>query len=329
MIASPLMTTLGGTCCSPSALRKRLSTTTILVNEVTMTATKGAIAKPTTVTMTRAGLKLLKSIGAAIRDAHAERVADRDDLAAADARSVRADIDAGAFDLAPELEHVTRLDAFELAERQRDLADRELDAHRNVRDAMRHVARFFVDCVHRFPPFGSARRGAGLDHVQLSLVHARAPRTRAVFDANVIQRATRTDDDDVAGAQRLQLGEAERRAFERDGEPRRDRDGRTRCGRSAGDVLTALVGEKAIEPFRGNAKRALTCDAVVVAETHTDSQRTIERLAVDDLDREKTRSGDVAEPCERALMRERPRDEARIAFEVAPVKISRVAVAIV
>src|ERR1051325_3437195 len=120
MMASPLMTTFGGTCCSPSALRSRLSTTTILVNDVTMTATNGAIARPTTVTMTSAGEKLLKSIGAAIRDADAERVTDRDDLAASDALAVGADVDARAIDRAAELEHVTGLDAFELAERQRE-----------------------------------------------------------------------------------------------------------------------------------------------------------------------------------------------------------------
>ena len=49
------MTTLGGTCCSPSALRSRLSTTTILVKEVTITATNGASARNTTMTMTSAG----------------------------------------------------------------------------------------------------------------------------------------------------------------------------------------------------------------------------------------------------------------------------------
>src|SRR3546814_1701174 len=54
-IARPLMTTFGGTCCSPSALRSRLSTTTILVNEVTITATNGASARLTTVIRTSAG----------------------------------------------------------------------------------------------------------------------------------------------------------------------------------------------------------------------------------------------------------------------------------
>src|SRR3546814_6211337 len=61
-IARPLMTTFGGTCCSPSALRSRLSTTTILVNEVTITATNGASARLTTVIRTSAGSRLLKSM---------------------------------------------------------------------------------------------------------------------------------------------------------------------------------------------------------------------------------------------------------------------------
>src|SRR3546814_18427127 len=61
-IARPLMTTFGGTCCSPSALRSRLSTTTILVNEVTITAPNGASARLTTVIRTSAGSRLLKSL---------------------------------------------------------------------------------------------------------------------------------------------------------------------------------------------------------------------------------------------------------------------------
>ncbi len=56
------MTTFGGTCCRPSALRSRLSTTTILVNEVTITATNGASAMKTTVTRTTAGEKVVKSM---------------------------------------------------------------------------------------------------------------------------------------------------------------------------------------------------------------------------------------------------------------------------
>ena len=56
------MTTFGGTCCRPSALRNRLSTTTILVKEVTITATNGASARLTTVSSTSAGENELKSM---------------------------------------------------------------------------------------------------------------------------------------------------------------------------------------------------------------------------------------------------------------------------
>src|SRR5438876_8302157 len=60
--ARPLSTTLGGTCCRPSALRSRLSTTTILVNEVTITATKGASASTITVISADEGVNWVRSI---------------------------------------------------------------------------------------------------------------------------------------------------------------------------------------------------------------------------------------------------------------------------
>src|SRR5690625_1537756 len=94
MMASPLITTLGGTCCRPSALRSRLSTTTILVNEVTMTATNGAIASATTMVMTRAGEKLLKSMGIlAVIDAHADQVAQHDQATRAEWTAIQHDVD--------------------------------------------------------------------------------------------------------------------------------------------------------------------------------------------------------------------------------------------
>src|SRR6188768_473534 len=129
MMARPLMTTFGGTCCRPSALRSRLSTTTILVNDVTMTATNGAIARPTTVTMTRAGLKLLKSIGLPALELHAERVADGDDATAADAAAVGANADARGVEVVDEVEHVARFELREFGQRQLELAEREIDAH--------------------------------------------------------------------------------------------------------------------------------------------------------------------------------------------------------
>src|SRR5690348_7029451 len=98
MIASPLSTTFGGTCCSPSALRSRLNTTTIFVNEVTITATNGASARLTTVTMMSAGLKLLKSMRIDRSHLHAERLAHRNELAVTDAHAVRADHDARVFE---------------------------------------------------------------------------------------------------------------------------------------------------------------------------------------------------------------------------------------
>src|SRR6267142_2488997 len=60
--ARPLSTTLGGTCCSPSALRRRLSTTTSLVNEVAITATKGASAITMTVISAEEGVNWLRSM---------------------------------------------------------------------------------------------------------------------------------------------------------------------------------------------------------------------------------------------------------------------------
>ena len=60
--ARPLSTTFGGTCCSPSALRSRLSTTTSLVNEVTITATKGASASTITVSSADEGENWVRSM---------------------------------------------------------------------------------------------------------------------------------------------------------------------------------------------------------------------------------------------------------------------------
>src|SRR5690606_13309804 len=51
----PFSTMFGGTCCRPRALRSRDSTTTILVKDVTITATKGASASRMTVTSAEPG----------------------------------------------------------------------------------------------------------------------------------------------------------------------------------------------------------------------------------------------------------------------------------
>src|SRR5690242_17944528 len=117
MIASPLSTTFGGTCCSPSALRSRLSTTTIFVNDVTITATNGASARLTTVTMMSAGLKLLKSMRIDRDHLHAERVAHGDQLAVTDAHAIRADHDARFFEPRCELQDEAGLHRGDLAER--------------------------------------------------------------------------------------------------------------------------------------------------------------------------------------------------------------------
>ena len=61
--AMPFSTTLGGTCCRPNALRSRLSTTMILVNEVTITPTKGASATTMTVISAEDGVNWVRSMG--------------------------------------------------------------------------------------------------------------------------------------------------------------------------------------------------------------------------------------------------------------------------
>src|ERR1700759_4321154 len=91
MMAIPLITTFGGTCCRPSALRSRLNTTTSLVKEVTITATNGASARPTTVTRMTPGLRLPKSISLECEQLHAEHVSYCNQLAVADARAVGPD----------------------------------------------------------------------------------------------------------------------------------------------------------------------------------------------------------------------------------------------
>src|SRR5688500_4598205 len=132
MIARPLMTTFGGTCCRPSALRSRPSTTTILVNEVTITATNGAIASPTTVVTTSAGLKLLKSIGVPAFQLYAQRVADRDEAAMPHAVAVGADADPCMRDVVGQGEHVAGREARQLRQRDVDLAEAEVDAQRQL-----------------------------------------------------------------------------------------------------------------------------------------------------------------------------------------------------
>src|SRR5512140_3682927 len=119
MMANPLTTTLGGTCCRPSALRSRLITTTILVNEVTMTATKGASARLTTVTMMSAGLRLPKSIRLEREQLDSQNVADRNQLAVAHARAVGPDDDPHLVEVACHFEHIPRFQIGELTERQR------------------------------------------------------------------------------------------------------------------------------------------------------------------------------------------------------------------
>src|SRR5882762_3701340 len=91
MIASPLITTLGGTCCRPRALRNRLNTTTILVNEVTITATNGASARPTTVTRMTPGLRLPKSIDLEREQLHAEHVSHRHQFSVTHACAIGSD----------------------------------------------------------------------------------------------------------------------------------------------------------------------------------------------------------------------------------------------
>src|ERR1700759_2509656 len=88
MMAIPLITTFGGTCCSPSALRSRLNTTTILVNEVTITATNGASARPTAVTRLTPELRLPKSISLEREQLHAQHISSGNQLAMADTRAV-------------------------------------------------------------------------------------------------------------------------------------------------------------------------------------------------------------------------------------------------
>jgi hypothetical protein len=79
-------------------LRNRLNTTTILVNEVTITATNGARASPTTVTRMSAGLKLDRSIRVDRQHLHAQNIVHRDQLTGADAYAVRSDDHACLFE---------------------------------------------------------------------------------------------------------------------------------------------------------------------------------------------------------------------------------------
>src|SRR5262245_54916222 len=131
------MTTFGGTCCRPSALRSRLSTTTILVKDVTITATNGASASPTTVRMMSAGLRLLKSIGFQCCHLHAQHFANGYQLTLANDSPARADQDARIFQTTGKLKDIARLESGNLAERHRQSPELEFESHRRARDGIR------------------------------------------------------------------------------------------------------------------------------------------------------------------------------------------------
>src|SRR5882762_3090153 len=131
MMAIPLITTLGGTCCRPSALRRRLNTTTILVNEVTITATNGASARPTTVTRMTPGLRLPKSISLECEQLHAEHVSHRHELSVTHTGTVGSDHHTHRVQAAGELEHITRLQRGQLPEGHREVAQVEVQADWN------------------------------------------------------------------------------------------------------------------------------------------------------------------------------------------------------
>src|SRR2546423_4310514 len=132
MMAIPLTTTLGGTCCRPSALRNRLNTTTILVNEVTITATNGASASPTTVTRMTPGLRLPKSISLEREQLHAEHVSYRNQLAVTHTRAIGTDDDADRVQAVGQLKHITRLQGGELSERHGQVAQVEVQVDGNL-----------------------------------------------------------------------------------------------------------------------------------------------------------------------------------------------------
>src|SRR5882762_11374215 len=132
MIASPLITTLGGTCCRPRALRNRLNTTTILVNEVTITATNGASARPTTVTRMTPGLRLPKSISLEREQLHAEYVSHRHQFSVTHACAIGSDYHTHRVQAVGQLEHIPGLQGGQLPERQGQVAQVEVQADRNV-----------------------------------------------------------------------------------------------------------------------------------------------------------------------------------------------------
>src|SRR5882724_8663807 len=132
MMANPLITTFGGTCCRPSALRNRLNTTTIFVNEVTITATNGASARPTTVTRITPGLRLPKSIGLERKQLHAQHISHRHELAMTDARAVGSYHHPQLVEAARQLEDVSRLQRRKFSKRQREISEVEVETDGDV-----------------------------------------------------------------------------------------------------------------------------------------------------------------------------------------------------
>src|SRR5882757_5731778 len=132
MMAIPLITTLGGTCCRPSALRSRLNTTTIFVNEVTITATNGASARPTTVMRMTPGLRLPKSIDLQREQLDPEHVSDRHELPMTDARAVGPYHHPQLVEASWQLKNIARLQRRELSERQREISEIKVEADRDV-----------------------------------------------------------------------------------------------------------------------------------------------------------------------------------------------------
>src|SRR6188474_902105 len=132
MIAMPLSTMLGGTCCTPSALRSSPSTTTILVYEVTIIATKGSTPIANAMTSSGSSSPVVVCVIACHHacDAGAQPRTDRHQFRVADHLAARHQAQPRLGRRRPEFDHVAGLDRLQLRQRHRHGLD--LETHRQL-----------------------------------------------------------------------------------------------------------------------------------------------------------------------------------------------------
>src|SRR3954470_12443600 len=139
IIAMPLRTRLGGTCCVPSACRNKPSTMTILVKLDTINAKNGSKPIETRITAASNGSSVVVPItGPPLKYPYAEPIADRYQPAGSDAAAAGVQPHRGLLDFSLQLKHITGLQFGERLQGQFKFA--ESDGDRNTDLFVRQAA---------------------------------------------------------------------------------------------------------------------------------------------------------------------------------------------